>query len=199
MSTPSKPPPSGAGANAKYALLGLAFIAGAVGLYFLATCNPAPEEAPVVVGHDAGVVQGPTLGDDLVIPDPVPDAGPPVDSGPVRRRIVYVDAPGSSGDWSECSGEIARAQVLSVFNEGRAGVTACYERRLKSNNTLEGNVTVKLKIGTNGAVSGQQVNGTLRDNEVFSCIRALTSRWHFPNPTGGCAVVQAPFNFTRHN
>lgn len=163
--------------------------------------NKPAEEAPAVVATpDAGVAaRGNSLGDDLVIPDAPVDMGPPVDMG-VRRRIVYVDGPGGGGgDWGECSGEIPRAQVAAVFNEGRAGVTACYERRLKSQNTLEGNVLVKLKIAANGSVSAQQVNGTLRDNEVFSCIRALTSRWRFPATSGGCAVVQAPFNFTRHN
>ncbi len=191
--TASVPPPA-SGSNVKYILLALFFLGSAAGLYFFLKPPAETTEEPttparVAVRDD----RPPAFENTFVVPEVVPDMGP---AKAPRRRVVYVDGQGG-GAWDECSGEITRSAITSVFSQGRGGVTACYERRLKSNNQLEGNVMVKLKISENGNVVAQQVNGSLQDNEVFACIRSVTSQWHFPPPSGGCAVVQAPFNFSR--
>lgn len=193
MSSASVPPPAG-GSNVKYILLALLFLGATAGLYFLfmkpgtETTESPPPPTRTAVRDD----RPPAFENTFVVPEAAPDMGP---AKAPRRRIVYVD--GQGGPWGECSGEITRSAITSVFAQGRGGVTACYERRLKSNNQLEGNVMVKLKISEAGNVVAQQVNGSLQDNEVFACIRAVTNQWHFPPPVGGCAVVQAPFNFSR--
>ena len=75
-----------------------------------------------------------------------------------------------------------------------------YERRLKANNVLQGDLSLKVKVGANGSVVASGVSGTLRDNEVFACVRAIADKWSFPVPEGGtCAVVQVPFRFTPKN
>ena len=73
----------------------------------------------------------------------------------------------------------------------------CYERRLKVNSTLEGRVSVQMRVNRSGAVDAVQVGGTLRDSQVLSCVRQTANRIRFPAVQNGrCAVVSAPFNFT---
>ena len=133
--------------------------------------------------HDPQVLPGDTqvLGHDL--------------GGP-RRIIRYVTV---GGNW-DCSGDIPVAPIRSVVAENNSQVRNCYERRLKVKNTLQGSVTVSLRVGNTGNVTATQVGGSLNDNETFSCIRSLADHWHFPNPSGGaCAVVRVPFNLTPRN
>jgi len=179
----------------KYGILGLLLLLAAGGIYWFTRPAPPPVVA-VETAVDAGVVQPPpAFQPDLVIPDEEPDAGPP-DAAPIKRRIVYVDRRDS---W-DCSGNIPVAAVRSVISQERRQVRNCYERRLKVNNTLQGNVNVRVRVGATGNVSAVQVGGSLSDREVFSCVRSLANHWSFPAPSGGrCAVIAAPFNLTpRH-
>jgi hypothetical protein len=98
------------------------------------------------------------------------------------------------GDW-ECSGDLPEA--MKVINENRAQIRSCYERRLKVNNILQGDMKLKLKIGSSGKVVATSLAGTLHDSDVFACVRNLAQLWTFAAPTGGnCAVLQVPFSFS---
>jgi hypothetical protein len=71
---------------------------------------------------------------------------------------------------------------------------------LKLNNVLQGDMTLRLKVGSTGKVVNTQVAGSIRDQAVFACVRTLAQMWTFPVPTGGdCAVVQVPFKFSPKN
>ena len=92
------------------------------------------------------------------------------------------------------------SDARSVMAEAGRQVRNCYERQLKSNNTLQGTLTLSVKVGANGSVAATQVGGSLRDNEVFACVRNVAQSLHFAAPVGGaCAVVQQPFNLTPRN
>lgn len=192
--TDSTPPPPPQGGGLKYAIIGLLLLLAAGGIWFL-TAPEEPPPAPVAtVQVDAGppAPSNPTFQPEFVIPDEEPDAGPQ-EEAPIKRRIVYVDR---RGDW-DCDGDIPVASIRSVIAEQRTQVRACYERALKVNNTLQGRVDVRVKIGRDGRVSATRVTGSLRDNDVFSCVRSLARNWSFPAPSGGdCAVVDAPFTLT---
>ena len=99
---------------------------------------------------------------------------------------------GSAG----CEGTLSASAARQVVNRNRGRVRSCYERRLKTINSLQGQVSVTLRIGTSGQVSGVRVGGSLRDPEVFSCIRSAVSSWTFPAPEGGCANLSVPFSFS---
>lgn len=143
--------------------------------------------------------------DDIEIPDvppdmDVPDVGPAACPEGTERRgnqcIRFVKVGGGGDSW-ECSGNIDPARIRSAVAEHSSEVRACYERGLKANNSLQGTVRIRLKIGANGVVQGTNVGGSMRDNSVFSCVRQVADRWRFPNPTGGaCAVVEIPYNMT---
>lgn len=201
MSESMAPPPGTGGGNLKYAIVGVVLIGGAIALWFgMKGCeeeNVEPVATQTVV--DSGVVERSTAlaDDDLYIPEPEPDAGPEIDSGPPRVRYVtrYVGG-GGGGNWN-CSGQINAAAAQSAMASNQLQFRNCYERRLKVNNTLEGRVSLQVKVGRDGSVSGVRTGGTLRDPQVLSCVRNIAQRMRFPAPQGGsCAVVAAPLNFS---
>jgi outer membrane biosynthesis protein TonB len=95
-----------------------------------------------------------------------------------------------------CTGTLNAALARRYISRHRGAVRSCYERRLKTVNNLQGQVLVDLRVGTGGQVSRVRVRGSLRDPEVFSCIRNTVSQWRLPSPEGGCANLQVPFSFT---
>ena len=88
--------------------------------------------------------------------------------------------------------EIGRA----INSAARAQVRACYERRLKDNNLLQGNMNVLLTISPGGNVRGVSVSGSLNDSRVFSCVKKVARSWKFPKPDGGCVQTSVPFRMT---
>lgn len=182
------------GSNAKYAILALLLFGGAAGVWFaLNSGSPPPPPPPVAV--DAGVTP-PPQNFDIEIPPEEPDLGPMPDLGPPTKHIVYRYV-GGGGTW-DCSGEITDA--AAVMREAKRQVQNCYERQLKTKNTLQGTIMLSMKVGSNGSVQAVQVGGTLRDNEVFACVRNVAQSLHFSVPVGGaCAVVQQPFTLTPQN
>lgn len=192
MASVSQPPPQ-SGGNLKYAIAGILLLAmiGGLGWCLLRPPPPAPHAENPRAQPDAGPQIPEGLGiNDIEIPDLGTDMGPQPDLGGPRRVIRYVYV---GGNW-DCSGDIPVQSIQQVVAENNSQVRTCYERRLKVKNTMQGNVTVSIRVGNNGAVTAAQVGGSLNDNETFTCIRNLADHWHFPPPTGGaCAVVRVPF------
>lgn len=184
------PPPPSSGGNLKYVAIGLIFLGTAVGLWlFVGRESPPPPPPPVAAPEVARVnpMEKPELELEEPPPEPVAAGAPAPEepAKPVRRP--------AAGEW-ECSGDLPGA--AKVINENRAQIRSCYERRLKVNNVLQGDLKLKLKIGAAGKVVASSVSGSLQDQEVFSCVRSLSQTWSFPAPSGGsCAVVQVPFQF----
>lgn len=197
MATESVPPPGvGGGGNLKYVIIGVVLLLAAAGVWFgMQSCESPPERPVATLQLDAGTPPdrgGELVADDLVIPEAEPDAGRPVDAG---RRIRYVTRY-VGGSW-DCSGSIPAAAAQAALAERNLEFRNCYERRLKVNNTLEGRVSVRMRVARSGAVDAVQVGGSLHDTQVLSCVRNIAQHTHFPAPTGGsCAVVAVPFNFT---
>lgn len=195
MATESTPPPP-PGGGAKYAIFGIALLALAGVGYCLTQGGPTPPPTTSSsVGPDAAVLQRPTsLQDEILeIPEEEPDAWSDI---PDAGRVVRHDRGPALGSW-DCTGEIDRAALTAVISEHRPQIQACYERRLKQQQFLQGNVSLQLRIAQGGNVDAVQVGGSLRDREVFSCIRNVASRMRFSRVSGGqCAVVAVPFSFT---
>jgi hypothetical protein len=190
-----KAPQQGSSGNAKYVLIGLLLLGGAVGLYLVATSEPPPAPAPAPPPPAEIARVNPMAQPTLVLEDDTPDAGKPVEAAPPPKKKG--PAGPRAGDW-ECSGDLPSA--LQVINANRTQVRSCYERRLKVNNILQGDLTLRLKVGSTGKVSATQVGGSLGDKETFECVKKLASTWTFDVPAGGaCAVVQVPFRFSPKN
>ncbi len=177
----------------KYGLIGLLLLLAAVGLYCASQGEDPPPPPPPVVA-DAGVLERTTqFGPEIEIPDEEPDTGEP-DAGETEVATPMSTMRPASRN---CDGQLDVAAVQRVVAQERRQVRSCYERRLKVNNVLQGTVMVRMIVGQSGRVEQVAVNGSLRDNEVFQCVRQIAQGWQFPRPTGGsCAQVNAPFTLT---
>lgn len=191
--------PTSGGNNTKYIIAGLLLLAGAIGLVVYLKPTAPPPEPPKPAEKPKEVARVNPLAEQNLILDEEPeepDAATPdevPDPEPEKKKRV---ARPKRGAW-DCDGTLDRAQAARVIAQNRSQVRTCYERRLKVNSVLQGKLQLKLKIGANGKVTATEVTGSLRDNEVFGCVRRLAQTWEFPKPQGGaCAVVGAPFNFT---
>jgi hypothetical protein len=182
------------GGNLKYILGGLLLLIGA-GAVFVALRPAPPPPAPAAPAAPPASAErvNPLAQPDLILEEQK-DAGQPEEVAQAEKpkHAPRVEA---RGEW-DCDGDLARSALQSVIDNNRAQVRNCYERRLKVNNVLQGDLKLKIKVGANGQIAAAAVAGTLKDNEVFGCVRALAQKWTFPPPTGGgCAVVQVPFQF----
>jgi outer membrane biosynthesis protein TonB len=185
--TSSNPQPSRG--NFKFLLLGLAFLGGAAILWVVASRQKPPEPPPSPPPADVQRVN-PLAQPDLELEEK-PDAGQPQ---PEPTAVKKAPSGHKVNEW-DCSGDLPNA--LKVINDNRAQIRSCYERRLKINNVLQGDLRLKLKVGANGRVEATAVAGSIHDEDVFACVRNLAGTWTFPVPSGGaCAVVQVPFQFS---
>jgi hypothetical protein len=188
--TTTAPPPPPSSGNTKYILLVLLILGAAGGAWFMATQNkaaPAPPPKPADVARVNPMAQ-----QDLELEQPkTPDAGTAKPAEPEKKAVHRGPV---VGEW-DCSGDLPGA--AHVVLENSAQVRSCYERRLKMNNALQGDLKLKIKIGGNGRVVASAVTGTLHDTEVFACVRNLAQTWTFGVPSGGnCAVISVPFQFS---
>lgn len=189
------PPPSSGGAT--YAIIGVALLIAAGGLAWCLASDPGTADPVADVRPDAGHTERSTalVEDDFEIPELEPDGGPEPDAGQEPTKRTGGTRP--SRAWDDCTGEIQAAQARAVFGQFNAQIRSCYERRLKADQFLQGDLVVSVRVAADGRVDGTQLSGSLRDREVFSCVRSVTSRMRFPAPGGrDCAIVQVPYRFT---
>jgi outer membrane biosynthesis protein TonB len=181
------------GNNTKYILGGLLLLGAAVGMWMLLQQPPpAPAAAPAPPPKPAEPERvNPMAQPDLILEEEK-DAGVPVPQAVAPKRT----GPKVVRDEWDCQGDVERAALQRVIDANRVQIRNCYERRLKVNNILQGDLKLKMKIGSSGNMALTSVTGTLRDSEVFGCVKAIAQKWNFPPPSGGnCAVVQVPFQF----
>jgi outer membrane biosynthesis protein TonB len=183
------------GGNLKYIVGGLLLLCGAAVVIFMLKPpaeEPAPEQAPAPPKSAERV--NPMAQQELILDEPA-DAGKPAEEQVAAKEKPKAQSKEARDEW-DCDGDLSRESLQAVIDKNRAQVRNCYEKRLKVNNVLQGDLKLKLKIGANGQVAALAVNGSLHDNEVFGCVRSVAQRWSFAPPTEGkCAVVQVPFQF----
>lgn len=176
--------------DGKLAIIALLLLLGAGGLwFFLRDGAPEPEavapEPPPVVEtpprEEFAVELEIPDDEELAEPEPTPETRPASGTAPPLQ----------------CNGRIDAAQVREVIRGTPSKqVQTCYENGLKNNNLLQGSMEVQLTIGVTGAVREVAVGGTLRNRQVYSCVRRVARTWKFPPPQGGCVRINAPFQMT---
>lgn len=171
-----------------YALIALLLLIAAGALwYFFA--RPAPEVTEV-----EAIPPPPTreqfepqieIPEDAAVPEPAPEPiAEPERPRPRRRR-------------AECVGTLEASVIREVINgPARRQVRACYERRLRENNLLQGSMNLLLTIDESGSVSAVEASGSLQDQAVFNCVKRVARTWKFPPPQGGCVRTSVPFTMT---
>ena len=181
------------GGNLKYIVGGVVLLLLAMGVFFFGLQKPAqapapePPPAPVVAERVNPMAQP-----ELILEE-TKDAGKPQEeTAPDKPKVVRKEV---RDEW-DCEGDLARPALQGVIDSNRAQIRSCYERRLKMNNVLAGDLKLRLRVAPSGQVTATAVSGSLRDNEVFGCVRNIASKWSFPPPEKGCAVIQVPFQFS---
>lgn len=188
--TPPPPKSGGSGPIIIAAVLMLLLIGGLIVWKVTGSSETPKPTTPVAVNTTAA----PAL-DEPPPPPPPPaeeDAGKPEEK-PTKTKVASGTNPCSKA----CEGT-ATAALQSALS-GKAGQSrSCYEKALSSNATLEGTLTVGVKVGPGGQVcSARVVADGLHDPGVSNCVVARFLSSTFPAPQGGCAEVNVPLRFKR--
>jgi hypothetical protein len=185
--TPPPPKSGGSGPIIIAAVLMLLLIGGLIVWKVTGTSEQPKTETPVA----AATTATPTLDEP---PPPPPPPPPPEESAkPEEKKVKVANGPNPCAQ--ACTGT-APSALTSALSGRAAQSRSCYEKALSSNATLEGTLTVGVKVGPGGQVcSARVVADGLHDPGVANCVvnRFLSSS--FPAPQGGCAEVNVPLRF----
>ena len=182
--------------DGKYGLIALLLLVGAPVLwFFFRGCGSEPEAA----APETAPTEAPTreqFAPEIEIPDAEEDAGADVADGARPEGGSSGRSSTRPSEWA-CNGTLEASEIRDVINgPPRKQVQTCYERRLKDNNLLQGSMQVLLTIGGSGRVRAVSVEGSLNDQQVYSCVKRVAKTWTFPKPQGGCVRTAVPFQMT---
>ncbi len=187
-STPPPPKSGGSGPIIIAAVLMLFVIGGLIIWKVTGTEEEPKVEAPVAVATTAA----PTLDEP---PPPPPPPPPPEESAKPDDKQKTKVASGPNPCSQACSGSPSAA-LTSALSGRAAQSRSCYEKALSSNATLEGTLTIGVKVGPGGQVcSARVVADGLHDPGVSNCVVNRFLGASFPAPQGGCAEVNVPLRF----
>jgi hypothetical protein len=191
MSASTPPPPTNG--NGKYLLLGIIFLLGIVGLVVWKAKNssddkvvntpPPPSAAPSTSFNQAQV-------DDIPPPPP-----PEPDAGPAKKVGTNANQGNPNCD-RHCSGSVGNdLETALAFRAKQAH--RCYDQALANDSTLQGKVTINVRIAPNGAVCSANVGSSdLASPSVAQCVAGyFRTTSHFPSPKGGCVDTAVPISF----
>lgn len=102
----------------------------------------------------------------------------------------------------EGAGSMSPAVIAKTLSQHISAFQYCYNKALKTNPRLSGELKVKFIILTSGDVSKNNMsfNGSAaRDANLTSCVQRVFTRIRFPSPKGGEVIVNYPLNFTAQN
>jgi hypothetical protein len=100
------------------------------------------------------------------------------------------------------AGSMSPAIIAKTLSQHVSAFQYCYNKALKSNPRLSGELKVMFMILLSGSVSTDNMSfsGTAaKDKELTSCVQRVFTRIKFPSPKGGEVVVNYPLNFTAQN
>ncbi len=183
--TDSSLPPIIKSNGPKFLAVGLVVLIAVVAWWFSSRgCEGSSTEVSTPPPVQAPSVQREQFAEELEIPDAALEEGLAQPKTKSRKRIA---AP-------VCKGTLDASSIRRVIDgQPRQQVRACYERRLKENNLLQGTMSVLVTIDKFGGVSDVTARGSLNDKNVFSCVRKVARQWKFPPPEGGCVQTSIPF------
>jgi len=183
----SRPPPTSGGGI--YVVVAVVLVMAIIGLVYWKLKGDAPATATVpspVVTTAAPLAEPPPP------PPPIEEPTATVDAGPTRVATTNY----GPCQVAKCGGAINTA--LSSAVSARAGsARPCYERALRVNATLQGKLTVSVRVDPQGNVCSASITqDAVHSPEVSNCVTGMFRSAKFPPPTGGCMDVNIPLNFT---
>jgi len=187
--TTPPPPKGGSGPIIIAAVLMLLLIGGLIVWKVTGSSDSTKTPTPVAVAPSAAAVL------DEPPPPPPPPPPPEESAKPDDKGPKKLGSTGPNPCSKECTGTASGALTSALA--GRAGQSrSCYEKALSSNATLEGTLTIGVKVGPGGQVcSARVVADGLHDPGVSNCVVNRFMGSTFPAPQGGCAEVNVPLRF----
>ena len=79
----------------------------------------------------------------------------------------------------------------------RAGFRSCYQRGLAENPDAAGNITLTIRVGAGGEVTGVSGSSGTLPPSVVACVKARAQAAQFDAPEGGSAVISVPVTFVK--
>lgn len=131
-------------------------------------------------------------------PHPSRDAGVRARDAGVRSRARDAgvrDAAVDVAPLPATHGRIEAAAVRTTLATRAQQVRQCYERELSHDATLHGEITVRLRVESDGHVSQTTTGGDPELLRVGRCIEDALRTLRFTAPTGGAATVAVPYVF----
>ena len=98
------------------------------------------------------------------------------------------------------TGSVDPAAVKRVLRNSQSVMQKCYERALKADPALAGQVVLTFRIGRGGEVAMAKTRSQeIRDRSALGCMEREAKKWLFPAPQGGTVVVNKKYRFTPQN
>lgn len=171
-------------------------LAGGLVAYKLISSGTEPEPIVEKVVAPPAAAPAPIL-DNAPPPPPteeeVAEEEKPAEPTTSKTAKIPSGPPGCSG---QCTGS-AGGDLKSALAARAAGARSCYNTALRRNSTLEGKMTVGVRVSPAGSVCSVSIsNNTLGDAAVAACVSAQFRASKFPPPEGGCVDTAVPLNFT---
>lgn len=118
------------------------------------------------------------------------------DSSGTAQKVAGPKGSAAVGGADVAGGSVGNAS--SVVARMSAGFRACYNRGLSTNPDAGGKITLKIRVGPGGEVTGVAASssGNLPDG-VVSCVKARAQAARFSPPEGGGAVITVPVTFVK--
>lgn len=92
-------------------------------------------------------------------------------------------------------GRIEPREAQRVLATRATEVRGCYERALARDATLQGELTVRLRVESDGRVSQTALSGDDALRGAGRCLETALRGLVFPAPAGGAATVTVPYVF----
>lgn len=200
-SEPDKVP--GTGGSGPFVGIAVVFallLGGLVAWKLKGSDTPAPDTTAVTPTTSvAGTQAKPVLTDSIPPPPPVDD---PKDkagetAGSSGKKPASGTATGACG--GTCTGTPSGA-TRSDISARSSAARGCYERALRTNQGLQGKMTVNVRVDPSGQVCSASISGdTVNSGDVSSCVLGAYRGQKVAAPTGGCADMTQTFNFQPKN
>jgi hypothetical protein len=139
------------------------------------------------------------------VPSAEPAAAPPVSAAPEPAEsspptAAAAPAAAESAPPAEQEDERTMEVIAAVVKANRQKARDCYDKALKQNSALKGDLVVHFTLKPNGKVKEAMLNrerSTITEPSVVNCVIDVIKSLEYPKSSKGFeSTVNYPFNFT---
>lgn len=192
--------PGGGGGNGALIAVGVLVLLGSAGgiLWWVSKRDAQPPTPTATVPSTSVSAPPPESTVELPpLPKDEPDAGPdaPEDAAEVGPKVANGGGGGGGGlCGGPCKGTVSTELRNFISGRGAAAKT-CYRSALEAQDTLAGDITVSVRISSDGSLCSVGVlSDTVGNAALASCVKQKMQT-KYPAPTGGCVDQQVKVNF----